>query len=35
MDAADRLRREMSDQLATFDLTMMQFRAMDRDWFYG
>jgi len=35
MDAADRLRREMSDQLATFDLTMMQFRAMDRDWFIG
>ena len=35
MDAADWLRGEMSDQLATFDLTMMQFRAMDRDWFYG
>ena len=25
MDAADWLRGEMSDQLATFDLTMMQF----------
>ncbi len=29
MDAADWLRGEMSDQLATFDLTMMQFRVME------
>ena len=29
MDAADWLRGEMSDQLATFDVTMMQFRVME------
>ena len=29
MDAADWLRGEMSDQLATFDMTMMQFRVME------
>ena len=29
MDAADWLRGEMSDQLATLDLTMMQFRVME------
>ena len=29
MDAADWLRGEMSDQLATFDITMMQFRVME------
>jgi DNA-binding MarR family transcriptional regulator len=29
MDAADWLRGEMSDQLASFDLTMMQFRVLE------
>jgi DNA-binding MarR family transcriptional regulator len=29
MDAADWLRGEMCDQLATFDLTMMQFRVLE------
>jgi hypothetical protein len=29
MDAADWLRGEMSGQLASFDLTMMQFRVLE------
>jgi len=32
MDAADWLRGEMSDQLASFDLTMTQFRVLGSAW---